>query len=161
MTTVIAVAALVLAIAALVQHWVIWNVTGLPRVLKYWDRIPRFGPAGLRGWIRAQWHRVRPPKLDYRMVPAGERVVSKMYGAQESTDGQWHPWGPPACQPEKVTDWARSVDGANAEFSLKDLPDYSDLTDDELAEKVKTAKLGDGLLAEAGLRAHRRYGYTP
>lgn len=104
----------------------------------------RFGERGLPGWFLGQWHRLIRLRPDWRMVT--HKGVS---------------WGPPACaSAERRAEYEGLIDTASQEGAWRGVPDWQHLSDDELAERVKTAKLGEGLFAEAGYREWRKQAET-
>ncbi len=136
---------------------VIWRK--VRRWYPVWVWVRRFGHRGVWGWFVAQWHRVIRLKPDYRMV-APDRPLSpgEGYGAVGSSDGgALVRWGSPACSlTEEQRRRTLGADVGDQGSAQKKMPDWSGLSDEELAERLKRPCLGTGLLAEAGYRAFRK-----
>ncbi len=70
--------------------------------------------------------------------------------------GADHKWNLPFCASRDQRNRDRDLnDGMNNPL-WRSRPDYSNLTDEELAERMKTARLGEGVIAEYGVRQFRK-----
>ncbi len=120
---------------------------------------PQLGRRGIRGWFVGQWYRVIRFKPDYRMAPfRTDLKTGEMYQAlpgkgTEPMEG----WGPPMCASPEQRERAHTLAVANRQAVGSRIgPDYSNLTDEELEERAKGARLGDGLTAELAWRRYRK-----
>jgi hypothetical protein len=143
---VISLVSIVISIASM------WNTVDPVKAVRKWSR--KFGGKGVKAaarvWLRGQWHRLIRLKPDYRMQDVGS------HGRVQKEGGGGVAWGPPMCaDPERVRA-ARSFNEALSQSEFPDGPDWSRLSDEELAEKLNRARIGDGLLAEAGYRQFKR-----
>jgi hypothetical protein len=153
-STILSSLALVISLAAL------WLAIGPIKSYAKWK--VRFGHRGIPGWFVGQWYRVKAKfgwRPDYRMTPE-PRVVKSIppnegcgwLGGAEGV-GDFTEWNPPACADSRLKRPGRPPQVNQRLAAAKEKGnDWSKLTDEELAEEMKTARIGDGLAAEAGYR---------
>jgi hypothetical protein len=165
MTTVLNLVTLAVAVLAFAVAYSTWRDQYRDwrswRKWAWWRYTLRFGERGIPGWLLAQWYRLRPPKIDYQMVPPETPAEPGRFYPALAKEGEhpWAQWGPPACQcgDENPGELQRRLSDPEAvKKMLAEMPDWSGLTDAELDEKVKTAMIGSGLLAEKGYRDFRK-----
>lgn len=125
-----------------------WTVEPVYRGLSFWR------------YLKSLWHpRLTFKEIEelYRPLP-GRRgkdlPIGEMYAALSEEGGELVEWMPPAFRGEQ-SPWVMPTTEDEVKKAIAAMPDWSRLSDEELAEKLKTARLGSGLIAEAGVRAMR------